>query len=94
MSLIELKRFLQFTKYTSIQISSNALTLLSNDGRKGRFAFSKLFRCIATASQELTAIHINCKGITSSLVFQALPRSLIAIHILCTQQFHFAVRII
>ena len=38
--------------------------------------------CFVTAFRELTAIHINLKGIASVLVFQTLPMSLTAMHIL------------
>ena len=38
--------------------------------------------CFVTASRELTAMHINLKGISSALVFQTLPMRLTAMHIL------------
>ena len=42
----------------------------------------QLLRCvcvfIVTSSQELTAIHINIRGIASALVFQGLPSRLTA----------------
>ena len=71
MSLTELKKFHQFTKQTGIYYSYDVLTLLFFDGRKRKFAISKLCMGIVTASQELIAIHINLKGIASTLVFQA-----------------------
>ena len=42
----------------------------SCDGRKRKFAVSKLYVGIVTTFQELIAIHINLERIASSLVLQ------------------------
>ena len=55
MNLIELRKFHHFTKQTGIQQFYNVLTLLSCDERKRKFAISKLYMDIVTASQKLIA---------------------------------------